>query len=78
MHHSVDGHYERLAANDRGHYFIPTLGVELGIWRGSYCGYELPWMRWWTPEGVLLPTAEERAERLAAKLRELGVDPTAL
>jgi hypothetical protein len=42
----------------------------------------LPWLRWWDSQGNLLLTGDERAEReqqraqrLAAKLRELGVDP---
>ncbi len=32
-------------------------------------------LRFFTPEGKLVPTPEERNEKLAAKLRELGVDP---
>jgi hypothetical protein len=42
----------------------------------------LPWLRWWDSAGNLLLTGEERAERekergdrLAARLREMGVDP---
>ena len=42
----------------------------------------LPWLRWWDDVGNLLLTGEERAEqekqraeRMAAKLRELGIDP---
>jgi hypothetical protein len=39
---------------------------------------DLPWLRWWDSAGKLLLTGEERAEKLAAKLRELGVDPDEL
>jgi hypothetical protein len=81
--------YQLLRPNDRGHYPIPTLGVELGIWQGQVDNQTLPWLRWWDSNGDLLLTGEERADvekqradveqqradRLAAKLREMGVDP---
>ncbi|MEP0769213.1 hypothetical protein NDA06_07970 [Trichocoleus sp. ST-U1] len=60
------------------------LGVELGIWQGEYQNATLPWLRWWDREGNLLLTGYERAEhesqraeRLAAQLRALGVEPEA-
>lgn len=92
----VNDRYQRMIANDRGHVFIPEMGVGLGIWQGYFCGMELPWLRWYDGEGNLLPTGEERAElerqraelerqraeserqqkeKLAAKLRSLGIDP---
>ena len=81
--------YHRCVANERGHYEIPQMGVELGIWEGVYMGQLLPWLRWWDEQGNLLLTGEEQAQQerqraeqekqradvLAAKLRELGVDP---
>lgn len=77
--------YELLEANDRGHFAIPEMGVELGIWSGVYQNMELPWLRWWDADGNLLLSGEERAirekergDRLAARLRELGVDPDSL
>lgn len=87
--------YQKCQPNERGHYPISPLGVELGIWVGPYMDQTLPWLRWWDLEGNLLPCAEERvaraeqrveqaqqqaeqekqrADRLAAKLRELGID----
>ena len=33
--------------NQRGHYPIESMGVELGIWQGRYQNVELPWLRWW-------------------------------
>ena len=85
----VTGRYQLLQPNERGHYLIPSLGVELGIWQGRYLNLELPWLRWWDSEGNLLLTgderselerqqkelAQQRAERLAAQLRALGVEP---
>jgi hypothetical protein len=70
--------FELLRPNDRGRYRIEPLGVELGVWTGDYQGVTLPWLRWFDPDGALLPTGEERADKLAAKLRELGVNPDQL
>jgi Uma2 family endonuclease len=92
----VANHYQLCPPNERGHFPVPPLGVELGIWQGHFGNQTLPWLRWWDSAGNLLPTGEERAEqerqraeqerqraeqerqradRLAAKLRELGIDP---
>jgi hypothetical protein len=51
--------------------------VELGLWQGEYQNAELPWLRWWDLQGNLLLTGEERANRLAAQLRALGIEPEA-
>jgi Uma2 family endonuclease len=59
----IAGRYQLLPANERGHYPIPLLGVELGIWQGRYQNSELPWLRWWDDQGNLLLTGEERAEQ---------------
>ncbi|MEM6425891.1 MAG: Uma2 family endonuclease [Cyanobacteria bacterium P01_D01_bin.128] len=88
----VANHYQRCDPNPRGHFPIASLGVELGIWEGSYMNQMLPWLRWWDSEGNLLLNGDERAkqekqraeqekqraDRLAEKLRELGVDPDAV
>jgi Uma2 family endonuclease len=81
----VRGKYEPLPTNERGHYPIEPMNVELGIWQGCYQNVELPWLRWWDNQGNLLLTgwersqqAEARAELLAAKLRELGLNPDEL
>ena len=57
VYHLVDGRYERLSANERGHYAIAPIGVEFGIWQGRYEEMELPWLRWWDDQGNLLLTA---------------------
>ena len=38
--------YQHCDPNEQGHYPIPPLGVELGIWRGPYINQTLPWLRW--------------------------------
>ncbi|MDZ8239173.1 MAG: hypothetical protein RMZ69_18825 [Nostoc sp. ChiQUE01a] len=73
----IGGQYQLLTANERGHYPITRLGVELGIWQGVYQNVELPWLRWWDLQGNLLLTGDERADRLTAQLRSLGVEPEA-
>ncbi|MBE9005609.1 Uma2 family endonuclease [Fortiea sp. LEGE XX443] len=86
--HLVDGKYQPLQANAQGHLWSEQLGLYLGV------DQEL--LRWFTPDGKLVPTlqetatqaqaqaaqaqaqtaqAQEKANRLAAKLRELNIDP---
>jgi Uma2 family endonuclease len=61
----VLGRYQPLLPNLRGHYEIPAMDVALGRWEGCYGEYTepLPWLRWWSREGELLLTGEERAEQ---------------
>ena len=63
VYHLIDGRYRLLAPNERQHYPISPLGVELGIWPGNYKAVNLPWLRWWDLQGNLLLTGEERAEQ---------------
>lgn len=84
----MGGHYERIPLNN-GRLQVPELGLSLGLWQGEYQGVNRIWLRWLTLEGDIIPlpteiaataeqraiTAEQRAEKLAAKLRELGVEP---
>jgi Uma2 family endonuclease len=100
--HLVDGKYQPLIANEKGHLWSQQLGLYLGVYNGL--------LRYFTREGILVPTPEESAEqeakraeqeaearkaearraeqeaearkaeaekaaRLAAKLRELNIDP---
>ncbi|MBD2691061.1 Uma2 family endonuclease [Anabaena catenula] len=89
VYHLVDGYYQLLPANERGHYPILPLGVELGIWEGQYNNMQAPWLRWWDIQGNLLlhsgektqkltsqlEQEQQKAARLAERLRELGVNP---
>jgi Uma2 family endonuclease len=65
--HLVDGEYQPLQANEQGYLWSQQLGLYLGIYQGL--------LRLFAPDGQLVPTPEETAERLAAKLRELNIDP---
>ncbi|WP_373529636.1 Uma2 family endonuclease [Nostoc sp.] len=59
--------------------WMPGLELGLGLWQGSYQQIERLWLRWYDASGNWLPTPVEResqrANRLAAQLRELGVNP---
>src|SRR5262249_40085275 len=63
VYHRIEERFERLPPNERGHYPIAPLGVELGLWQGRYKGLELPWLRWWNAQGQVLPIPEELAEQ---------------
>lgn len=69
LYHLVENRFELAPQNQRGHFPIEPMGLELGIWQGVYQGVELPWMRWWDTEGNLVLAADERAElaQLAAE-----------
>ncbi len=82
--HLVAGQYEH-ASLSNGRLPIKRLELSLGLWRGSYKGTNRLWLRWFTSSGELILTpqeeaaaAQQRAERLAAKLRELNIDPDSL
>jgi Uma2 family endonuclease len=78
--------YQPLLANEPGWLWCETLKLWLGTWSGSI-RREPPtgtcqWLRFYDGQGnlVLLPEEAERqrADRLAARLRELGEDPDSL
>ncbi|GET35618.1 Uma2 family endonuclease [Microseira wollei] len=62
VYHLVDFTYHKLQPNERGHYPIPLLDVEIGLWRGTFLNNpEQLWLRWWDLEGNLLLTGQEEA-----------------
>ncbi|MBC6419545.1 MAG: Uma2 family endonuclease, partial [Prochloron sp. SP5CPC1] len=62
VYHLQDLTYQQLEPNDRGHYLIAPLKVELGLWRGTYQNQTQLWLRWWDEQGNLLLIGEERVE----------------
>jgi hypothetical protein len=81
-------HYNLQKADENGRYWIPGLNLFLGMWEGTHEGRTGCWLRWWGAEGELLLWSEERveqerqrgdrerlrAERLAEKLRQAGIE----
>ncbi len=73
----VGNQYQTIVPTESGWRWSETLDLYLGVEQGK--------LRYFTPEGSLVPTPEEvaeqeqqRAKRLAERLRSLGVDPDAL
>jgi Uma2 family endonuclease len=63
--HLVDGTYQPLTPNQHGHLWSQQLGLFLGIYQQK--------LRFFTPEGKLVPSPEEevaQAEELLARYRE--------
>jgi Uma2 family endonuclease len=58
----INGRYTKIQTNDRGHYAIPPMGVELGLLLEN----GVSWLRWWDESGNLLLTGDERAVRAEA------------
>ena len=56
----VEGHYEPAVLTQR-RLVIPELGLSLGTWQGRYQGIERLWLRWFTAEGELILSPDERA-----------------
>lgn len=74
----------QLASLSEGRFWIEALGLGLGLWEGCYKGVQGVWLRWYDTEGWVPTLAEraeaeaQRADRLAAYLRSLGLDPDKL
>ncbi|QGZ91326.1 Uma2 family endonuclease [Microcystis aeruginosa] len=60
------GQYEEIAANEQGWLWSQQLELFLGIHDRQ--------LRFFTPQGKLVPTPEELAEKMAQKLQDLGID----
>jgi Uma2 family endonuclease len=75
VYHLVGGRYQPLVPNERGHFLIPELNLELGLWQGRYKNMDLPWLRWFDADGRMLPHIEdirrdvEQTHRLAEQER---------
>ncbi len=71
VYHLVENQYLPVPTNDRGHYPISQLGVELGIWQGQYQNHlDIPWLRWWDNQGTLLLTGHETAAQTQQQLEQ--------
>ena len=75
--------YEPIALDVEERLISQSLGLALVRWRGAFKGVDdVVWLRWATLDGTLLPTDREqvdyerqRADRLTARLRALGIEP---
>jgi len=58
-----EGVYEPIAPEAEGSIPSRVLGLKLVRWEGEWRREEAVWLRWATPDGVLLPTEQETAEQ---------------
>lgn len=88
VYHLENGEY-KIQNPDRDRFWIESLGLFLGVWSGKKAEQNGNWLRWWDRAGNLLlwgselveqqrqltNLAEQRANKLAEKLRSLGSNP---
>ncbi|MBE9013870.1 Uma2 family endonuclease [Pseudanabaenaceae cyanobacterium LEGE 13415] len=74
----VEGQYEELPSP----HWLRTVGLRLTLWEGAFEGVTGTWLRWCDRDGQIIPTGAEgrdqerqRAEKLAERLRSMGIDP---
>ncbi len=74
-----EGEYQLLAGEP---VWLSEINLGIGRGEGTYQGIHREWLYWYDDKGAryLTPeerifTAEQKAAKLAAKLRSLGIDP---
>ncbi len=61
------GQYRPIEPEPSGRLLAASVGLELGLWRGSHKGYpDATWLRWFTPDGELIASDQEWAASVAA------------
>lgn len=69
----MGGHYTELEPNARGWLWSDEMNLWLGTWQGEYLRTMTTWLRFYTPEGELVPTrAEAEAQRAEAAEAEVA------
>ena len=61
LYQRVGARLRPVPANEHGHFPVEDLGVALGVWRGRFQEIEQSWLRWFDPQGQMLPTGAELA-----------------
>jgi hypothetical protein len=56
----TDAVYQVQSPDADGRYFIPSLGLYLGVWYGERLNIKTHWLRWWDQRGNLLLWGLER------------------
>lgn len=75
------GHYRELELIE-SRIWMEDIGLGLGLWQGSYEGIERLWLRWYDRNRNWIATPQEiakreksRADKLAQKLIDMGINP---
>jgi Uma2 family endonuclease len=66
----INGEYQQLLPNEHGRLWCRELGWWLGLWTGEYQGHTHTWLRFFTPDGQLIPTAAEAESQRAEAERQ--------
>lgn len=81
----VWGHYRKGYEEITEPYWFEEVGLGLTLWEGKYEGRAGVWLRWCDRSGQVIPTGAERADaesqradRLAERLRQMGINPDEL
>lgn len=61
--------YQPLGPNAAGRLVSLRLGLELGVWDGTFRSISGSWLRWYTPLGALVPTPREERQQAEEALR---------
>lgn len=56
-------------------FWLEEVGLGLTLWEGEFESVSGVWLRWCDRNGRTISTGAERADRLAERLRVMGVDP---
>ncbi len=67
------GEYIPTLPNAGGRYPVEGMGLELGTWDGVYV-FPAVWLRWFEPDGAVVPTGAERATRANAEAAEANAE----
>ncbi|MBI4818323.1 MAG: Uma2 family endonuclease [Deltaproteobacteria bacterium] len=62
--------YQPIVPSPNGRLACQQLGLELGKWAGQIRDIQATWLRWFLPDGPMLPTGAERAELEAARAQD--------
>lgn len=82
MYRLVEGEYVRQPGEP---IWMPEIGLGIGREIGIYENWQREWLYWYDQQGTRFPSPDEvtqqerqRAERLAERLRAMGIDPEQL
>jgi Uma2 family endonuclease len=62
--------YQPMRPGEQGRLRSEVLGLDLGLWNGRVEGETTNWVRFFSPDGSLVPTAAEAAEQRAEAERQ--------
>jgi hypothetical protein len=83
--------YKKQQPDANNRYWIPGVGLFLGVWQGTKAERTGYWLRWWNESGEMLlwgvemiekerqeiAIFQQRGDRLAAQLKAAGIEPEA-